>query len=141
MGEAASTGPSPWAVFAQERTSISVYGFGKVNVDRYLEMPTQVDVVASAVDEKGAFFPWVRGYAIPKGRNAVITYQGTGTGTGDYLLVAPGLMSSLYLVDAAGRVMRADVGPLNSGDARVRLELEPMEDPRTLDDLRAQAAR
>lgn len=137
----AGVSANPWAMFATQRTSISIYGFGKVNVDRYLQMPEQVNVIASAIDEDGHHFKWVRGYAIPKGRNAVITYQGTGEGRMDALLVAPGFLESLFLVDADGRVMRADVRQLNAGRARAQLSVTPVHDPKTLDDLRAQATR
>lgn len=133
-------GASPWAAFGKMRTSISVYGFGKVNVDRYLQMPEQLNVIASTADSAGRPFPWVRAYAVPNGRNAVITYQGNGEGRADALLVAPGLMKSFFLVDAEGNVMRADVKPLNSRRPKVELKVVPVGNPKTIEELRAQAS-
>jgi hypothetical protein len=133
-------GASPWSAFGKVRTSISVYGFGKVNVDRYLEMPEQLNVIASTADSAGRPFPWVRAYAVPDGRNAVITYQGNGEGRADALLVAPGLMKSFFLVDADGNVMRADARPLNSRKPKVVLQVVPVGNPKTIDELRAQAS-
>ena len=134
-------GESPWAMFAKQRTSISIYGFGKVNVDRYLVMPDQVNVIASTTDNEGNAFPWVRAYAVPKGRNAVITYQGRGEGRLDALLVAPGYMQSLVLVDAEGRVMSADVRPLNAGQAKAMLHVQPVENLKSIEEFRALAMR
>lgn len=131
-------GASPWAMFAKTRTSYSIYGFGKVNVDRYLVMPEQVNVIASTTDAEGEPFRWVRAYAVPKGRNAVITYQGKGEGRADAMLIAPGLMRSLFLVNADGQVVSADVAPLNSGKMRVELKITPLNDPKSIDELRAQ---
>jgi hypothetical protein len=137
----ASAGASPWTAFAKERTSINMYGFGSCNIDRMLVMPEQMNVLASTIDEQGHPFPWVRAYAVPKGKRAVITYQGIGNGKNDMLLVAPGLMHDLFLVDAEGNVARAGTAPLNSREPRVTLNVERLRDVKSLDELRTMARK
>ncbi|MBK8228096.1 MAG: hypothetical protein IPK70_13105 [Flavobacteriales bacterium] len=50
-------------------------------------------------------------------------------------------MKSLFLVDRDGKVARADVAPLNSKEPRVVLKAHPLDEPKSLDELRADASR
>ncbi|MBK8500606.1 MAG: OmpA family protein [Flavobacteriales bacterium] len=122
------------------QTSFGLQDFGVFNIDRIMKMQDQQNVLAAAVDAEGKPWPWVNGFAVLNNENSVITYWGSGKGTGDNFLVSPGRMKSLFLVDAEGRIARADVAPLNRRDPRVVLKVTPIEDPKSVDELRAQAA-
>ena len=142
---AATRRPVNWeqgnANFAAVRTTFGLDGFGLYNIDRIMKMAEQQNVLASAVGPDGAPYPWVNAYAVLRDENSVITYWGSGTGTRDNLLVAPGKMKSLFLVDRDGKVARADVAPLNSKEPRVVLRAHPLDEPKSLDELRADAGR
>lgn len=142
---AATRRPVNWemgnANFAAVRTTFGLEGFGLYNIDRIMKMPEQQNVLASAVGPDGEPFQWVNAYAVLRDENSVITYWGNGTGTRDNLLVAPGKMKSLFLVDRDGRVARADVAPLNSKEPRVVLEAHLIDALKSLDELRADARR
>lgn len=127
--------------FATVRTSFGLDGFGVYNIDRILKMPEQQQVLASTVLPDGQPFPWVNAFAVLSNENSVVTYWGNGHGTGDNLLVAPGRMKSLFLVDAEGRVARAGTAPLNSREARVVLEARLIDEVKRIDELRADAGR
>jgi hypothetical protein len=138
METEATAGISPWTSFA---TSIKTSGFGSCNIDRILVMPEQMNVMASTIDEKGQPFPWVRAYAVPRGKRAVVTYQGIGEGTNDLLLVAPGLMHDMVLVDASGNVAIADARALNDREPRVTLHVERLNNVTRIEDLHALVQR
>ncbi len=142
---AATRRPVNWemgnANFAAVRTTFGLDGFGLYNIDRIMKMAEQQNVLASAVLPDGTPFQWVNAYAVLRDENSVITYWGNGTGTRDNLLVAPGKMKSLFLVDRDGKVARADVAPLNSKEPRVVLKAHPLDEPKSLDELRADADR
>lgn len=142
---AATRRPMDWgtaqAAFASVRTSFGLEGFGLYNIDRILKMPEQQQVLASAELPDGRPFPWVNAFAVLKDENSVVTYWGSGRGTGDHLLVAPGRMEALILVDADGNVARADAAPLNSREPRVALKARLLAEPKSIDELRADAGR
>ncbi|MFZ1691610.1 MAG: OmpA family protein [Flavobacteriales bacterium] len=142
---AATRRPVNWemgnANFAAVRTTFGLEGFGLYNIDRIMKMAEQQNVLASAVGPDGEPFQWVNAYAVLRNENSVITYWGNGTGTRDNLLVAPGKMKSLFLVDRDGQVARAEVAPLNSKEPRVVLEAQLIDALKSLDELRADARR
>lgn len=127
--------------FATVRTSFGLDGFGLYNIDRILKMPEQQQVLASAELPDGRLFPWVNAFAVLKDENSVVTYWGSGRGVGDHLLVAPGRMKALFLVDADGNVARADAAPLNSREPRVALKTRMLTEPKSIDELRADIGR
>ena len=57
------------------------------------------------------------------------------------MLVARGRMKSLFLVDADGRIARASVEGLNSGNASCDLLWQLMEQPKTIAEVQAVASR
>lgn len=121
------------------RTTFGLESFGVYNIDRIMKMADQQNVLANAVDREGSPFPWVSGFAVLKNENSVITYWGNGTGQADNLLVAPGRMKSLFLVDAAGNIARAEVTALNAREPRAALLVTRMREPAGIEELRAQA--
>lgn len=135
---------SRWGVTTQRdltavQTTFGLENFGVYNIDRIMKMADQQNVLAATTCPDGKPFPWVNGFAVLTNENSVITYWGGGSGLGDNFLVAPGKMKSLFLVDGEGNIARADVTPLNSREARVVLQVTPMQQPTNMEELRAQA--
>lgn len=128
------------AAFANISTRFSLDGFGVYNIDRIMKMPEQLQVVASTGPDGAAAFPWLHAYAVLNGENSVITYWGNGTGLNDGMLVAPGRMKSLFLVDGDGRIALAEVDALNSGNVRCALPWRLLDQPASLEELRALAS-
>ena len=120
------------------QTTFGLSSFGVHNIDRIMKMKRQLNVLASTVGPEGEPFPWVHAFAVLRNENAVVTYWGTGGGKNDQLLVSPGNMKSLFLVDAEGNVACADVSPLNANNAVVILKATPLKDVKKLEDLSAE---
>ncbi|MBK9195018.1 MAG: OmpA family protein [Flavobacteriales bacterium] len=129
------------SAFASISTRFKLDDFGVYNIDRIMKMPEQQQVLASTTNSELEAFPWVTAYAVLEGENSVITYWGNSTGRGDNMLVARGRMRSLFLVDADGRIARASVEGLNSGNARCDVQWQLMEQPKTLAEMQAVASR
>ncbi len=133
--------PAAREALANVRTTFGLDGFGIYNIDRIMKMASQQQVMASTIDAEGKPFPWVAAYAVLRTENSVITYWGNGTGEADNMLVSPGKMKSLFLVDREGNVATASTAPLNTGDARALLEVKRLDKSTDLETLRATASR
>lgn len=126
--------------FATIRTTFNLTGFGIYNIDRIMKMPNREELFVTAVDEEGKPFEWSIGYAVLTGENSVITYWSNGrTAQGTPMLVSPGRMKSLFLVDAEGRIMQMESAGLNQRrQLTVKLRGRLLAEPRDLQELRAQ---
>ena len=122
------------------QTTFGLSSFGVHNIDRIMKMKRQLNVLASTIGPEGEPFPWVHAFAVLRNENSVITYWGTGGGQNDQLLVSPGNMKSLFLVDAEGNVACADVTPLNANNAVVILNTTFLKDVKKLEDLSAEVS-
>lgn len=124
----------------QMQTRFSLDGFGIYNIDRLFHMCNTRNVIVNATDGAGRSFPWTFAYGVLENERSVITYYGSGTGVQDHLLVAPGRMRSLFLVDNEGHIVQAPVTALNEGPAQATLVVGPMEPGTDLNTLRATAS-
>lgn len=130
------------AALATLRTTFGLEGFGVYNIDRIMKLPERTEFIVEAMDPDGGHFPWTSAFAVLSGERSLITYWGEGVGTRDKMLVAPGRMQALFLVDGDGRIVQAEVDPLNqSRQRRVTLHVVPLKDPASVEDLRADASR
>lgn len=128
------------AAFASIQTTFNLDGFGIYNIDRIMKMQEQQQVLATTRGPDGAAFPWVVAYAVLLTEKSVITYWGNGTGVGNNMLVAPGRMKSLFLVDKDGTIARCDVSALNTGAPRAELPFTLLEKPGSVEDLKEVAS-
>lgn len=133
--------PKVEAALSQVRTTFNLDDFGIYNIDRILHMCNKQEVIASTTDTDGKPFPWVIAYAVLKNEPSVITYWGLGRGEADNMLVSPGKMASLFLVDGDGNVATAPTGPLNTGDGRAALRVSRLDKNAGIEEVRATAAR
>lgn len=127
--------------FATIRTTFNLEGFGIYNIDRIMKMSNREELFVKALDEEGGTFEWAIGYAVLSGERSVITYWPNGRNEqGTPMLVSPGRMKSLFLVDAEGHIMQMDSEPLNKRRPNtVELRGRLLGAPRDLEELRAQA--
>ena len=133
--------PEVNTALAQVRTTFGLDDFGIYNIDRIMHMCNKQEVIASTADDAGKPFPWVMAYAVLKNEPSVITYWGDGRGDADNMLVSPGKMKSLFLVDAEGNVATAPTAPLNSGEPRATLAVIRLDKAADLETLRATASK
>ena len=129
------------AALSNVRTTFGLDGFGIYNIDRIMKMAQQQSVIAATMDEEGKPFPWVAAYAVLNTERSVITYWGDGRGEADNMLVSPGKMKSLFLVDEAGNVATASTGPLNTGEPRAVLTVKRLDQSTDLETLRTVASK
>jgi hypothetical protein len=123
-------------------TTFGLSGFGVYNIDRIMKMPGRTELIVAAVDDAGNHFPWTNAFAVLNGERSVITYWGRGQGKADNMLVAPGRMKSLFLVDNEGTIMQVDVALLNQRRQRnVALIGSLVKEPTSVDELRADTVR
>jgi len=130
------------AAFATVTTTFGLQSFGVYNIDRIMKLPERTELIVDAVDDKGDHFPWTSAFAVLNGERSVITYWGRGHGKRDDMLVAPGRMKSLFLVDKKGTIMQVDVALLNQSRQRnVTLTARPLKEPASVEELRADVGR
>lgn len=133
--------PEAEAALAKVRTTFDLDDFGIYNIDRIMKMADQQNVLAATADEEGKPFPWVMAYAVLNSERSVITYWGDGRGLEDNMLVSPGKMKSLFLVDDEGNVATASTVPLNSSEPRAMLEVKRLDKSTDIEALRATASK